>query len=272
MRMKSILGGAIGLLALAPFVSSQSLNLTGPQVDDYFVHENDDGSIFAADAHGTYHFATFQDYVLSSFFQEHGLRCGTDRLPTVPSFGGTTADCSNGNTTVAAEYDVAGGTAYVIPVVFHVLHRTNGTGNVSDALINAQMAQLNSDFAGSGINFTLAGTPRTANNSWYNDAGTYYDTLAWDTTRYLNIYTNQAGGNLGYAYVPSGGGVVGNNWDRVVLLWRTVGGETMTAPYGPPYDLGRSAVHEVGHYLASTTPSRAAAPPARRRAATRAAT
>ena len=244
-------------LALAPTVSSQSAqqqSMLRPLVSDFSFEEQADGSILAADSKGTYFFADWATYVQSPFFQEHGLRCGSDRLPHPLSFG-TTGDCNASSTNPAAEYSPSGGADYVIPVVFHVLRRTNGVGDVSDALLNSQIDVMNEDFGAFGngaggtntrIQFTLAGITRSSNNTWYNDGGTYWNTLAWDTTQYLNIYTNTAGGNLGYAYVPSGGGVVGNTFDRVVLYWPAVG---RPAPYGAPYDLGRSATHEVGHYL-----------------------
>ena len=57
------------------------------------------------------------------------------------------------------------------------------------------------------------GIYRHASNAWHNDKGSYFNQIGWDTTRYLNIYVNSAGGNLGYAYLPSGGGVVGQGYD-----------------------------------------------------------
>ncbi len=259
MRVLRFSGAAAALLAAASFVSAQSVSLSGPQNNDFFVYENEDGSVFAADAHGTYYYETFYDYVDSAFFVEHGMACGSDRLPQVLGLG-TTSDCSSSSTNPATEYEPTGGTIYEIPVVFHVIMRNNGTGDVSDALLASQIDILNEDFratAGSSngtpqngsdsrIQFVHAGTTRSTRNNWYNDSGTYYNTLAWDTNQYLNIYTNQAGGNLGYAYVPNGGGVVGNNFDRVVLNWRYVG---RNAPGGAPYNQGRTGTHEVGHYL-----------------------
>jgi len=246
---------AIFALASAQLGQVTEQSLLRPLADDFFFQEQEDGSIVAADARGTYFFASWSVYVQSPFFQEHGLRCGTDRLAH-PLGLGTTSDCSSSHTSPEAQYDPQNGPDYVVPVVFHILRRTNGTtGEVSNARIDQQIEVLNEDFGafGSGapgidtrIQFTLAGVTRSNNDSWYNDSGSYYTSLAWDPTQYLNIYTNTAGGNLGYAYVPSGGGVVGNLWDRVVVYWSTVG---RPAPYGSPYHLGRSATHEVGHYL-----------------------
>ncbi|MGE3544201.1 MAG: M43 family zinc metalloprotease, partial [Kofleriaceae bacterium] len=70
------------------------------------------------------------------------------------------------------------------------------------------------------------------------------EALAWDPTRYLNIYTNDAAGYLGYATFPEES--AGTTDDGVVLVWSTVG---RNAPQGGQYNLGRTATHEVGHYL-----------------------
>lgn len=246
---------ALGAFAIATTQFGQvTESLLRPQALDFFFEEQADGSILAADARGTYFFASWAVYSQSSFFQEHGLRCGSERL-VHPLGLVSTSDCSSSNTNTAAQYDPASGPDYVIPVVFHILRRTNGTNDVSDARIAEQMEVLNEDFGAFGagapgentrIQFTLAGVTRTNNDSWHNDSGTYYNSLAWDPTQYLNVYANTASGNLGYAYVPSGGGVVGNLWDRVVVYWSTIG---RPGPYGAPYHLGRTTTHEVGHYL-----------------------
>ena len=221
------------------------------------VTEDDRGQIYAIDVDGGHIFADYTEYLQSRFFTQNDMRCGVGKLFEPPFTNVSTSDCNSSNTTAAAQYEPNGGTHYVIPVVVHVLQRKNNAGAVSDSLINSQIDVLNEDFqalAGSlgapgtdvNISFVLAGVTRSKNNSWYNDSGTYYNSLAWDTTKYLNIYTNLAGGNLGYAYVPSSGGVVGNSWDRVVIYWRAFG---RNAPIGPPYNQGRTLTHEVGHYL-----------------------
>ena len=66
------------------------------------------------------------------FFDRNDMRCGSDKIPLESTIQrGTTADCSNSNTNTVAEYEPAGGTLYRIPVVFHVLTRRNGTGDVA---------------------------------------------------------------------------------------------------------------------------------------------
>lgn len=193
-------------------------------------------------------------------------RCGTMVDATVPEPFGVPSDCTLGSTTIAPEYDP--GAPLLVNVVFHVITNTAGTnGNVTDADILEQIEILNEDFqalAGTNgengtnarIQFQLAtvdpngdpttGITRSANTTWFNDGGSYWNTLAWDPLHYVNIYTNQAGGNLGYVPNLPQGGIVGSLADRVVILWSTVGRD---GPFGPPYDQGRTVTHEVGHYF-----------------------
>ena len=204
----------------------------------------------------------------SPWFAELGLRCATPPASEVPgTFArGVQGDCNTSRTIVAPEYDPVE-QVYQIPVVFHVLRRRSGHGNISNEQIQSQIDIFNEDFraiAGtpgergtdSLIQFYLAdvdpdgnpttGITRTRNNAYFDDAAPYWDQLAWDTERYLNIYTNSASGALGYVPALPSEGIVGHPADRVVLWWATVGRD---APFGPPFDQGRTGTHELGHYL-----------------------
>jgi hypothetical protein len=135
-----------------------------------------------------------------------------------------------------------------VPVVVHIITDADcTTGDVSDALVASQIAVLDEDFAAAGIDFTLVETTRECNATWYQDDGDYWTTLARDPSRFLNLYTNTAGGSRGY--VPSlpaePDGLVGQPADRVVINWLAFG---RPGPF-PPHDLGRTATHEIGHYL-----------------------
>ncbi len=214
---------------------------------------------------GDQEFASWQEYVGSPAFQALGLRCG---LPPVDPAGTLEApsDCTLGSTTIRPQYAPSNG-PFQIPVVVHVIQSTGGNGQISDALVRSQIDILNEDFRalvgtnGAGgtdsmILFYLAdrdpagnptsGITRSTNNTWFNDGGSYWNSLAWDTNRYLNIYTNSAGGALGYVPNLPQGGLVGSPSDRVVILWSAFG---RNAPIGPPYNQGRTATHEVGHYF-----------------------
>ena len=64
---------------------------------------------------------------------------------------------------------------------------------------------------------------------------------AWDASKYLNIWTcNLSKDLLGYATFPGGSPSV----DGVVVLFSSLPGGTAS-----PYNLGRTATHEVGHWL-----------------------
>lgn len=216
--------------------------------------------VFAA---GGESFASWSDYYSSSYFEENGKRCGKPKN-TIPQFVAP-SDCSFTNTNPSSDYDTVD--IYQIPVVVHIIEHTNGDGQISDALVHSQIDVLNEDFralAGTpgapgydvGIDFVLAttdpggnpttGITRSVNDTWFADNGSYWNTLAWDTSKYMNVYTNQAGGNLGYVPNLPQGGLAGSPSDRVVVLWSAFG---RNSSGGPPYDQGRTLTHEVGHYL-----------------------
>ncbi len=192
-------------------------------------------------------------------------RCGTPPRPHDLAALMPPSDCGYFTTSIQPQYDPS--FSYYIPVVFHVIQHTNGNGFLSAATIRDQIRVLNEDFlalAGTpgapGINakirFRLAeldpnGNPTTGitystNNTWYNDGGAYWNSLAWDTNRYLNVYTNNPGGFFGYVPDWPQGGIVGSNSDRVVVWWQAVG-KLPTA--GWPLNMGRTLTHEVGHYF-----------------------
>ena len=165
-----------------------------------------------------------------------------------------------------------------IPVVFHVVY-ANSTQNISDAKIQAQINQLNLDFAkmnsdisslpsawtstaaNTNIQFCLAQRDASGNattgivrksttvSSFSSDDKVKYTAQggdnAWPSTSYLNIWScNLSGGLLGYAQFPGGAAAT----DGVVLLYSSIG--SMTTPgTASPYNLGRTATHEVGHWL-----------------------
>ena len=209
-------------------------------------------------------FYTWEEYVSSPLFQQLGLRCGTRFEST--DLERPQSDCSSSSTTIRPEYTPAGHTLYRIPVVVHIIKNTSGSGEISDAMVQSQIDVLNEDFqaiAGTlgengndaRIEFFLAttdpngnpttGITRSVNNTWYSDGGSYWDTLRWNPFEYLNIYTNNTNA-LGYVPTLPSNGIVGANSDRVVVLWSAFG---RNAPIGPPFHLGRTATHEVGHYL-----------------------
>lgn len=163
-----------------------------------------------------------------------------------------------------------------IPVVFHILYK-DASQNISDAQINSQLAVLNADFRKLNADFnsvvpaafrplaadmeivfvkaaaTEWGDPTTGvvrksvpttfnfGNSYYTSAGS----PAWNPSYYLNIWVGRFSNAslLGFAYPPS---VAGAPWDGLCIgdqFFGTTG--TATAPFNK----GRTATHEIGHYF-----------------------
>ena len=77
-----------------------------------------------------------------------GLRCKTPSDLVLPTAEGVPGDCSYNSTTIKAEYDPT--FVYEIPVVFHVIQSTGGSGNVSNTQVMNQIDVLNEDFRALG--------------------------------------------------------------------------------------------------------------------------
>lgn len=153
-----------------------------------------------------------------------------------------------------AQFTIASVTPRTINVYFHVIREGSGisNGDVPDSQIQAQIDVLNKAYAGakSGIQFKLASVDRTTNSSWYAVAdGTSAESsmksaLRKGTKADLNLYTaNLGGGLLGWATFPSDYASA-PKLDGVVVLYSSLPGGSSA-----PFDLGYTAVHEVGHWL-----------------------
>ena len=153
-----------------------------------------------------------------------------------------------------------------IPVIVNVLYKT-AAENISDAQIQTQINVLNQDFnatnpdfssvptlfsgvaANIGITFVLEKINRkaTTKTSWgTRDAMKKTKQGGLDPTSpttKLNLWACTIGGGiLGYAQFPGGSSAT----DGVVIDSKYFG-LSGTASY--PYNLGRTATHEVGHWM-----------------------
>jgi Pregnancy-associated plasma protein-A/Secretion system C-terminal sorting domain len=164
------------------------------------------------------------------------------------------------------------GLVVTIPVVFHIIYNT-AAENISTALINEQMDVMNDDFArlnanavntpgvfsslgvNTGIQFCLAQRDPNGNattgilrvQTALTSVPTFPSSISapWNRDNYLNIYVaNFSSGVLGVAPYPGGPA----NSDYVNVLFSTVGGPNLPGSY-IPYHLGRTATHEIGHWL-----------------------
>jgi hypothetical protein len=143
-----------------------------------------------------------------------------------------------------------------IPVYWHIIRTSTGTGGVTTTQINNQIAVLNQAFGGqtgganTNFTFTLISVDTTNNSTWYTAGpSTTAETQMKNALRLggknaLNIYSsNPGGGLLGWATFPSN--YASNpKGDGVVLLQSTLPGGSAA-----PYNLGDTGTHEVGHWL-----------------------
>jgi hypothetical protein len=152
-----------------------------------------------------------------------------------------------------------GAAAVTINTYVHVIH-DGEEGLVSDRMIRDQMAVLNDAYAAYGIQFALAASVRGNPNPDYTDNAAWYrdDELAYKSALKegsgddLNIYINNGGGYLGYAYYPTIVGTEFDVLDGVVLAWGTLPNANQPGISDIPgfvYNLGDTGTHEVGHYL-----------------------
>lgn len=171
-----------------------------------------------------------------------------------PGGGNNSGDSGDGGTTPVND----GLGTINIPVYVYVIY-SNASQNISDAQINSQIDVLNADFNDSSyddvptefqgvasnvnITFSLANINRQANSttSWgTNDAvKTAYPAVPG----YLTIWVANIGSSiLGYAQFPGGDPAT----DGVVISPQYFG---TTGTATAPYNGGRTATHEVGHWL-----------------------
>jgi len=164
----------------------------------------------------------------------------------------------------------------VIPVVVHILYRTDNE-NISNDQILSQLEALNADFnqanadfknapavfaskaGNANIRFELATVDpegrsttgiirkKTGVQFWTDNDKIKYNghtgSSAWDTKQYLNIWVGGlVNGLLGYATFPGGDA----EKDGIVLRTDVFGTRgKLTAPFNK----GRTLTHEVGHWL-----------------------
>lgn len=173
-----------------------------------------------------------------------GRRCGTALLNDFQK----ARIRSHLTTSKAAGFDDATPLLVVVPVHFHVIH-DRAEGNVPEARLARQIDVLNACYNAHGISFTRAATDHTDNATWFRmTPGSPAERqakadLGANQERWLNLYVARPGaGLLGWATFPFD--LAGDpERDGVVVLDQSL-------PDSPgPYGGGKTAVHEVGHWL-----------------------
>lgn len=184
-------------------------------------------------------------YANQKAFINSGNRCGT-RKPTPSEMTNSSRIVAKYMANFNGRRDQA--VTVEIPTYFHVI-TSGSSGNIDDAVLQAQLDMLNNGYQAYGFSFRLMQTTRTENSDWYN-AGIVSRaqdemkaTLRVGDKSTLNIYFSKAGGALGYATFPSDYATFPSD-DGVVIASTSVPGGSDTN-----YNDGKTAVHEVGHWL-----------------------
>jgi hypothetical protein len=197
--------------------------------------------------------------VFSHYLAGQVVRCGTpdqDNLTIEDIIFAKAASSRAGKTTVGIK---------TIPIAVHVIYaNASDDNNIDDAQIQDQINILNADYAGGSggvdteIRFCLAGVNRiqSAANASITYGANHQTMKALsqeDPNTYLNIWIVDAistptGGNiLGYTTFPKGF-QMNQQLDGVVIA-DDYFGSIGTASNNPPYTEGRTATHEIGHWL-----------------------
>ena len=144
-----------------------------------------------------------------------------------------------------------------VPVWFHVVH-DGAIGNVTDKDIETQIRIMNLGYAGfyggydQGFRYKLVGVTRTDNAEWFYAGPTTTGERAMKKALRrgdmgtLNYYSTTAGPYLGWAYLP-GLNDAQAYLDGLVVDWASM--YKTSTQYENRYDLGFTAVHEVGHWF-----------------------
>jgi PKD repeat protein len=173
--------------------------------------------------------------------------------------------------TFEADAERGGGSNYIVPVVFHIIHN-NGPENIADEQIFDAMRILNEDFnrenpdwdnvnpafvnivADVNIEFRLAqkdpqgnctkGITRTVSTLTNAGDQSMKDLIQWPRNRYMNVWVAaSADGAAGYTLTP-GAAAFFSAADGIVMQHTYVGSINTGSP-----SRSRALTHEVGHWL-----------------------
>lgn len=210
-------------------------------------------------------------------FSQTPPHCGADLFREM--YAREYPELAQGSENLSNNFHLQPRTLITIPVVVHVVYLTEQQ-NISQEQIESQILVLNADYraendnlnivppvfqnliADTEIEFCLASRDPeghstigiTRNQTVKDNIGLSTDVHylakdgadAWDPLHYLNIWVADMGENVvGRASFP---GTVPLPEDGVVIDPRYFG-TTGLASGSAPYNLGRTTVHEVGHYL-----------------------
>ena len=220
-------------------------------------------------------------FALESNGQYH--RCGHIRTLTIlekeqPGYSKAIEQSFSRFNSVASSIQRSFMDTIIIPVHVIIVHPPGeniGQGsNLSLARIQSQIAVINEDFRRQNadaintpdafptgdafIEFALAqidpqgnmtnGITRYPTNEDFDEEElAIKDATRWDRDTYLNIWVAPTLDDLGFAYLPGTLSLPNESRDGCAVLTFAFGGPGFAT--SAPYNLGRTATHEIGHYL-----------------------
>ena len=223
------------LVALAIVSSTQAHVLRGEQ-DRHLVEEGAQ--------------SPFQmgDYIwpnIEAFFQDPEARCGTED-PTAAEQAEMIQSVTNFYNQSAHRHLRSEEKTIVVDTYFHIIKNSAGQG-ATMKMVEDQVAVLNHAYAPHFL-FNLTGVTVTVNDDWYKlrrlsvQDLTMRATLRQGGAEAINVFTANSRG-LGWAQ-PLMSYELSPATDGVIILDQSMPGGTAA-----PYNLGMTAVHEIGHSL-----------------------
>ena len=147
----------------------------------------------------------------------------------------------------------------IIYVVWHAIHASDNTGNISESRISGQIDAMNVAYSNNSTNisFILDSINRVENDDWFSGwssdteglDGEGMQALSFDPAHYLNIYSvelwNSGSGGFvtyGYTYSPHTNNYPEDHYRQGFTIDHKV-------VYGGSSYSSSTAPHEAGHYL-----------------------
>ncbi|MGD9785329.1 MAG: zinc metalloprotease [Hyphomicrobiaceae bacterium] len=175
-------------------------------------------------------------------FGSQGLRCGTPDPSLIVRLR------TSRQATAARTAGVSVTQPLVIRMHVHVIHAGN-EGKIPEAWIESQIDVLNAAYTPLRIGFTKASIAWHDKPEWYRmriqteEEVAAKTALGMETTTSLNLYVAEGGGLLGWATFP---------WENALqpaMDGVVVQNQSLPGGSAAPWNLGDTAVHEIGHWL-----------------------
>ncbi len=202
----------------------------------------------------------------------------------------TLSGCMEGNCDIPEVRDETSTDLKRIRVLFHAIHKSDGTEGVSQATIDATLDQMNADYAPYNIKFVSAGTRHHNSDEhyciagygigpWWNDIAAMKDAYAESPETQCNIYiscqnfspfgsllglatfpwdtvalTNQGGIWLNNIAMGAGAHIATHEIGHCLGLWHTHHGVTEVTECGDCYEYANGFECDIRGDFACTTP------------------